>query len=446
VEIEVPAAPAEPIAVTLEADFGADRMIRMARSIVGAYAPLRSGGAVSDVRGWGPDGAPVPIALLGADTWRAAGPLRRLAWRVDGERSEDVQESLAASVHRRVGYTFLNGAALFLRVEGSARRAHRVRLRLPAGWRVAWALREEPGGTWLASDLFELIDEPAMLGTAFRSEPAAPALMVHVHSDGPDGPDVHVKALAEAARLGLKAVESLRLPPLGPPYHVFFELYGAGTPQRLGWAQEHGFSFHGVDAAGGTRELTPGLAYHFAHHMLHAWLPRRLFTDRLRPDRQLEGAPTAAIWFAEGFAQYLALVGLARTGAFGREDALARMQLRFGRPVREAAPGEPISLAALSLRLCGGDHAHWAYEYGAGALLAAWIDQRLAEAKLPDLAAVTPRLLDWCRDHPDGIPEERFDQVFREVSGLDVTDLFERYVRGTVRVPVDEVLKGFGTR
>src|SRR6185503_6006325 len=92
--------------------------------------------------------------------------------------------------------------------------------------------------------------------------------------------------------------------------HVFFELRKPAPGHKLGWALEHGQSFQAVDQL--TLENDPGLVYHLVHHMLHAWIPRRLYTDALHPARQILGTPSGTIWFAEGFPQYLAFVGMAR--------------------------------------------------------------------------------------------------------------------------------------
>ena len=41
-------------------------------------------------------------------------------------------------------------------------------------------------------------------------------------------------------------------------------------------------------------------------------------------------------------------------------------------------------------------------------------------------------------------PLEQFEEIFSEVSGFDVRDIFARYVRGRDRLPVEEILAAAG--
>ncbi|NLP08806.1 hypothetical protein GX408_00275, partial [bacterium] len=58
----------------------------------------------------------------------------------------------------------LEGAATWMRVRGLEKTPVRVRIRVPAGWRIATGLAGEAGGSWVAAGYDELADCPFLLG------------------------------------------------------------------------------------------------------------------------------------------------------------------------------------------------------------------------------------------------------------------------------------------
>lgn len=233
---------------------------------------------------------------------------------------------------------------------------------------------------------------------------------------------------------------------------MFFELRKPVPARDLGWALEHGNSFQAVDEINALDKATPGLVYHLAHHMLHAWIPRRLYTDALQPMRQLRGRPTRAIWFAEGFAQYLAFVGMAKAGVAETPVVLQMLARRFATPYTKMAPETRRSMTERSLELSTGKHDEWFFGFAEGALLAMWLDEQL-RAQKPDgdglpgamraLAAAWPELDSEGHAGP-GIPEDQFEAAFAKASGLDVAEVFARHVRGTDPLPLDQILDAAG--
>lgn len=445
----VPAPPEAPVTVTMEGEFGsaASFDVRCAPSVVGAYRPFRFGPFIGNLRAWDRDGAPLAVEGTGEGRWRIQGPLARLAWEVDAARTEREIGDLNASIHRRDGHTMLSGYATHLIVAGAERRPYSVRYEVPEGWRVATSLPQEPDGTYRAAHVLELLDEPAMLGTRFRSvevpHPHVPS-RVHVFEEAREAGDRLLQRLVKSQQLAASAVAALGWPALSRPYHVFFEVFTPRPGVEYGWALEHGHSFQGCDRFESDLSLVTSsdrLAYHVTHHVLHAWLPRRLFTDRLDPWRQLEGDTSGFVWFAEGFAQYLAFVGLARAGAVPRERVLEMLVSRFAGPAQHDMPAAPASLTALSEAIGSGDHALWRNHYALGGLFALQLDQELAAAGRPRLNEALLGLFDR---HPGGVAEVSFETAFTEAAGLDVRDLFARHVRGTAPPPLYEILEPLG--
>ena len=82
------------------------------------------------------------------------------------------------------------------------------------------------------------------------------------------------------------------------------------------------------------------MLYNFAHHIAHAWVPKRAYGHGYFPF-QWELAPVLdSIWFAEGFGQYAAIMAVAAgtpdPAAF-REGMLQR-RFRANVATRAAVP------------------------------------------------------------------------------------------------------------
>lgn len=449
--VRLPSDPARAVEVVYESlpVRGGALRLRAAREAVGAYAPSPFADFVTDLEARAPDGRALEVRRLDDRTFEATvegARSIRLSYRVDAARGERELEDFMVSTHLRPGHALLSGYATFLVAEGCEALPHLVTLETPPGWRVAWALPRDERGRYLAASAFELLDEPAMAGDRFVSAAIpegsdGPLAWVHVWSAVEDDPP-QLSALVAATRDALEGIRALELPPLGRPYHVFFELLPEGADRELGWALEHGASMQGADIASEHREASPRLAYHVTHHMLHAWLPRRLYTDRLAPVRQLEGETTACLWLAEGLPQYLAFVALGRAPAAPTDVVLAMMGRRFVAPYVAAGERAARPMAELSLELSTGHHDDWVLGFAEGGLLSLWLEERLLAEGGPDLAAAVARLA--AAAPPEGIPEAELEAALEAATGLDLDEVFSRHVQGAEPLPLDAILAAAG--
>ena len=74
-----------------------------------------------------------------------------------------------------------------------------------------------------------------------------PARYVHVWREDGGDPERSLDTLARAAAASARGLAALGVPPHEHAYHVFFELFEPLPGRKLGWAMEHGRSFHAVD-------------------------------------------------------------------------------------------------------------------------------------------------------------------------------------------------------
>jgi len=449
VTVTVPEDPAAAIRVVYEGRFhpAPIRTVRAAPAVVGAYERFPFGRFVRNLEARDEHGRRLSVSPAGEGVWTVAGPLARLSYEVDAAAGEREISDFLASTHRRDGFTRLSGTATFLLVEGVGGKSFDVTVEAPDGWRVATGHNWNPLRGAFSAGQLSLLDEPIAVGTRFVSGIARhgeTVSHVHVYADPPARAEDFLQRFVEAQEKALAAAAALELPvPFGRAlYHVFIEIVRPVEGRELGWALEHERSFQGAFALDDVPADPDRLAYHFTHHVFHTWIPRRLFTDRLDPFRLLEGEPSEFVWFAEGFAQYLAFVGLAKAGVFEPKTALERLEQRFVPPYRENAPPEPRSMTAHSRALSAGEKTHWRYGYAQGGLLALWLEEKLHAMgpDSPSLSQVLWRIFD--REDGADLREDEFESFFREASGLDVTEIFRCHVRGAEPLPVEEILAG----
>lgn len=101
-------------------------------------------------------------------------------------------------------------------------------------------------------------------------------------------------------------------------YTVHQELLTPVSPRHeYGMSMEHldSSTYYLAASSGLTGTSAPAdekrVLYNFAHHMAHAWVPKRAYGEGYFPF-QWELAPLLdSIWFAEGFGQYAAIMALA---------------------------------------------------------------------------------------------------------------------------------------
>jgi predicted metalloprotease with PDZ domain len=383
ITLTIPKDPAARLRVEMTLPSDAPEPLRLyaASGAVGSYEPCDFTPYFLDVAAKDAAGAPLAVVRRADRSYSIAGHPRTIRWEVDAAAGERGILDLNASTHRRPHDTLLSGYATFLVAEGLEDHPQEVKIELPESggtlWPVETSLGRYPGNVWHARSAVELLDEPIamgyfssqhLLGDPSSREPLS--CFIQLFTEGDETPYSTLAVLAEAFDDARSAVRALEAPAPKSSYHAFFELWKPARGRKLGWALEHGSSFQAVDETGAFKEKTPRLVYHFLHHMLHAWIPRTLYTDALRPLRQLRGEPTQAIWFAEGFPQYLTFVGMAKAGVAETQVILEMLARRFAVPYTTKAPETRRSMTERSLELCTGRHDEWFFAFSEGALLA----------------------------------------------------------------------------
>src|SRR5512134_3274755 len=405
-------------------------------------------------------GAPVRLAKTDKHTWRAApcnGPLTVTA---------DVYawDLSVRGAHLDTTHGFFNGPSVFLRTLGKEDRPCEVEIAPPPGrrhaaWRVATSMpragaRAFGFGAYAAEDYDELIDHPVEMGAFAHAAFSAGGVPHEIALSG--------RQDAELERLvhDLKRMcdQHIRLFGALPPMdrYVFLvtalgEGYG-GLEHRASSAlvcSRDDLPRTGVKEATESYRTFLGLA---SHEYFHTWNVKRIRPQAFTPYDLDRESYTTLLWAFEGITSYYDDLALVRCGLLASDQYLETLGRAITQLLR--TPGRRRQSVAESswdawIKYYRQDenapNAIVSY-YGKGALVALCLDLHIRgrTAGRRSLDDVMRAL--WRRYGRSGIgvPEDGVERVAEEVSGLKLGRLFDRWLRSTAELPLEELLAAVG--
>ena len=285
------------------------------------------------------------------------------------------------TAHLTDEHGFLPLAAVVLAIEGERWTPHQLKLVLPDHWQGFVPLPQQTDGTWLASDLDQLIDSPVEAGPHAVhgfSVAGVPHRWVTWGDDLP-GHDAHW--LADVEAVCLTCCRLLAEPqPAASSYLFVLHL----TEQGYGGLEHDAstvlqFGRRTLCRPEGRRKLLQLVA----HEYLHQWNVRRLRPAELVPIDYGDAVVVPTLWFAEGVTSYLDQLLPHAAGCCSGEqviadlgDDLSRYRLSQGRQVQSLLSSSEEAWVKLYR-----PHAHAASQqisyYLKGAVLALVLDLHL---------------------------------------------------------------------
>jgi predicted metalloprotease with PDZ domain len=204
--------------------------------------------------------------------------------------------------------------------------------------------------------------------------------------------------------------------------------------EHLGSSTYYLASSAGVTAAS-TAADDARVLFNFAHHIAHAWVPKRAYGPGYFPF-QWELAPVLdTIWFAEGFGQYAAIQAIAAgtpDPAAYRADMLRR---RFSANV-VAAPAflkalPLVDLSRVASTRYAEDFRTGRLVFSRGGLMAAAMDERIErESKgARSLRDALRFLVAWTARERRAFEVEELPALIAEATGVDVGTTMAEWLR-----------------
>jgi predicted metalloprotease with PDZ domain len=424
----------------------APRSLVMPRAIPMGYGEQRYDAFLRDVTAHDAGGGARPAAREEGPRWRLEAGTTRVSYRVDLAALERTVKAASDQSRVRDGYLGALGYSLFAFVDGFE--AHPVRLvvEAPDGWPVFSTLEPRfpmaPGAVdATAGDYYALADGQIVMGpkAEVRRLTVSPVpVYLASYAEGPVDLD-------RVGRLALTAFTRVAdyfgtLP--FPHYTLHQELLTPLSPEHeYGMSMEHlGSSTYYLAASAGITAASTAaddarVLYNFAHHIAHAWVPKRAYGRGYFPF-QWELAPVLdTIWFAEGFGQYAAIQAVAAgtpgPAAFRADMLQRRFQTNVGSAPAFLKALPLVELSRVASTRYAEDFRTGRLVFSRGGLMAAAIDERLQRETrgARSLRDALRFLLAWTARERRGFTVDELPGLIREATGVDVTATMQEWLR-----------------
>lgn len=354
----------------------------------------------------------------------------------------------AASDQSRVrdGYLGALGYSLFAFVDGFEARPVRLTIDGPSGWPIFATLAPRfplAAGTLEAGapDYYALADGQIVMGpkAEVRRLTATPVpVYLANYAEGPVDLD-------RVGRLALTAFERVAAYFGTVPfahYTLHQELLTPISPEHeYGMSMEHlGSSTYYLAASAGitsasTAEDDARVLYNYAHHIAHAWVPKRAYGQGYFPF-QWELAPVLdSIWFAEGFGQYAAIQAVAAGTPDPAAFRAGMLQRRFRANVTSAPPFLKrmplVELSRVASTRYAEDFRTGRLVFSRGGLMAAAIDERIQQETrgAKSLRDALRFLVDWTGKTQRAFTLDELPRLIRDATGVDTSAVVAEWLQ-----------------
>jgi len=421
----------------------------------GRYAIYDFAKNVQEFSAEGADHHTLPWIKLDKQTWRVESGQSGGAVHIHYEVfANDLTGSFSQvdSVHAD-----LNGASVFMYVEGHKPDPITLSIEAPAQWKVISGFSLSTSErTFKAPTYDRLVDTPLEICAEctvdqFEEQGKTFAVAVHTYNDD-DNDRSHLLA-------GLKKIvraEMSAMPPPDFPFYVF--IFHFVPDLAAGDGMEHLNSTQ-IILQGSVHENSQEALETAAHEFFHVWNVKRLRPAALGPFDYTRENYSRSLWFAEGITTYYSYVFLLRSGLWTREQFLGHLAGEISTLERE--PGRKLmSAEASSFNAWFFDRSPQMQEtnfanttisyYNKGALLGMLLDLEIRSRTggSKSLLDVMQLMYHQFYESPAGtyygpgrgFEEKDVEAALQSVTGSDFAPFFERYVRGTDPLPYQETL------
>jgi predicted metalloprotease with PDZ domain len=359
-----------------------------------------------------------------------------------------------------------NGGEIFMYVVGHKQDPVELQIQPPAGWNTINGRTETPNQTrWRYPNYEILIDNPTEIGpdwTLDEFSTGGKTYRVVVHSRGNEG------GLRPDLVRDLRRIVDAQVEMWGPPeFESYTFLYHFANDNRSFDGMEHLVSTQIVNGGNlGDPGVLDGMLATAAHEFFHVWNVKRLRPAAFGPWDWTRPANTRSLWIAEGLTQYYGNLMMRRAGLWS--DARYFGELKDSLEYVENSPGSrlmsavdaslaaPFIDSAVHRQQTNLANSSMTY-YLKGELIGLVLDLTLrgqtnGRRSLDDvfrqmydeLYVKAPNASYYLKGR--GYTEEDFVRVLSQVTGSDMQNFYDRYIRGVDPLPYDAALAVVGLR
>jgi predicted metalloprotease with PDZ domain len=382
----------------------------------------------------------------------AADPVAILEYEVDLAAMESAVLSGGDSSRARDGYVSLLGYSVFAYIEGFEDRAVDLTLAAPPnepGWPVFSTLAPRaPAAAGplrvRAPDFYNLADSQVLMGPRFRVRKlkGKPDLFLAVHAEGAAEEDV-MAPLAEQAFDAL--IRYFGSAPF-PHFTLLFDYLKPLSPRHTyGFSMEHmqsatfGMPAPAAPTAAFTERERASFRYNVAHHIAHAWIPKRCAGEGYFPFRWELAPLIDTIWLSEGFGQYAAADALSDVlppAADGKAYREVLAAARFRDTLKEMPDFLKrmplVELSRTASTFYSEDFRTGRTVFSRGGMMAFEMDEKVRRNSngTKRLRDAFRGLLAWAAASKRPFAIQELPGIFRDATGVETGDIMERWLAG----------------
>lgn len=438
--------PTIAIEMTWTPPLPAARALVMPRAIPMGYGEQRYDAFLRDVTAHDAAGVARAATREEGPRWRLEAGTTRVTYRVDLAALERTVKAASDQSRVRDGYLGALGYSLFAFVDGFERQPTRVRVEAPSGWPVFVTLAPRfpfaPGPVEAsAADFYALADAQIIMGPKAEVRRLATSPVPVYLASYAEGP----VDLDRVGRLALTAFERVAAWFGSTPFDHYTLHQELLTPlsseHEYGMSMEHlGSSTYYLAASAGITAASTAaddarVLYNFAHHIAHAWVPKRAYGQGYFPF-QWELAPVLdSIWFAEGFGQYAAILAVAA----GTPDPAAFRAGMLERRFRTNVTSAPdflkrlplVELSRVASTRYAEDFRTGRLVFSRGGLMAAAIDEHIQRqtSGAKSLRDALRYLVAWTAKEQRAFTVEELPALIQTATGVDTREVIEEWLR-----------------
>ena len=191
-----------------------------------------------------------------------------------------------------------------------------------------------------------------------------------------------------------------------------------------------------------------------SHEYFHAWNVKRMKPEAFTPYELSAESHTELLWVFEGITSYYDDLVLVRSGLITEQSYLellgrtiTRVLRGGGRFRQSVAESSFDAWTKFYKQDANAGNAIVSY-YAKGSLIALVLDLKLRSETQGRISLDDVMCACWSRwgETGEGMPEDGFEAVATEVSGIDLQDFFDACVRGTGDLPLKPLLATHGIR
>ncbi|NUM81488.1 peptidase [bacterium] len=431
--------------VTLDVSgFKSDTAVfQFASTAPGTYQVMDVGRFVGSFHAFDAAGKPLVVERRGTNQYAIfrARSLAKLTYQVEDTYDTSIKEFpiyVMAGSNLEKDNAVVNGQMVFGYFHGYQSNPIRIRFEYPKDWTVGSALNADKN-EYVADTFDRLVDSPTLLGKLTHAEMKVGGTKVDIYSysenDKIKADDLvpEMKKMITAADQFLKGL---------PVKRYTFLFHFRANPGPVYGAWEHSYASLYVIPEGDAPSTAAGVVSIAAHEFFHIVTPLNIHSEIIEEFNYIKPVASQHLWLYEGTTEWASDFMQVRSGQMSDTELMNQISQKL----QNNDQYDPnVSLVELSLGSFEKYVDQYQNIYDKGALTAMFLDMRLLELSkgkkgLRDVINTLAKKY----GPKKAFPEDKFFDIFVEMTYPEIRDYIDQYIKGSKALPVKEYLAKAG--